>query len=327
VPRALKLWASELRRSFTAAPPSTLLQARLISTLYCPPAAAGVAATKVLALAWSPEDPLLLASAGSDFFIRFWDTSGAGRAEFAVPVKLNEVIQLAWHPTSYVLALSTMSDHIVFVDARRSSVDARKAAVLGSENQSSELNEIAWMPSGTLIAAMASKNLTDGYEGSLRILRPREGFVGSELVTTLRGQMGQMVTVRFDRACAHFATVSKDGAVSLWRMADLNVLRVFDRLDSPATSLSFSPDGALLAIASEDDKQLDVVRVADGSRVRTLSVSPYKPTAVAWAPHAHTRAILAFVVNPSEAPAGGAEPPFAVRLLSAGPLVGGDAPR
>ena len=82
------------------------------------------------------------------------------------------------------------------------------------------------------------------------------------------------------------------------------------KADTQVRGVSFSHTGEHLAIAAgdrdESTKALDIVRVADGSRVRSLPLREGGVNFLAWAPHA---ALLAFALDDSSA--GRAPPPSA----------------
>jgi WD40 repeat protein len=66
---------------------------------------------------------------------------------------------------------------------------------------------------------------------------------------------------------------SPDGVgitIKLWRVADGSLVRTLTGHTGWVNSVSFSPDGRLLASGSED-KTIKLWRVADGSLVRTLT--------------------------------------------------------
>ena len=108
--------------------------------------------------------------------------------------------------------------------------------------------------------------------------------------------------LRFSPSGAYFATGSGDASVCVWDAADGGVMRVFDRPESAVWSLSWSPDGGHLAIASGDKedeaKHLELIRVIDGTRVRVFS-SPAAVHHVAWAPHA---CVLAYSTEDASGP-------------------------
>lgn len=248
----------------TPRPPSRLPpQSRQPPTVlrYPPPTPAALP-PGVDAVAWSPEDPTLLAVAGADRHVRFLDAR-TGKPEAAVQLKAGAVLFMAWHPDGSALAVGTSDDTLYFLSASRAAVDARRTGVLYAVQQSCEMNELAWTPSGLLFVSVGPKTQVETFEGAVSVLKPREGFTGAVEVARVRAHTGQIQALRFDPSFRLLATSSTDSTVALWSAEELAVVRTFDRLEFAAKSLSFSHDGALLATAS-DDKVVDVVRGGGG---------------------------------------------------------------
>lgn len=78
------------------------------------------------------------------------------------------------------------------------------------------------------------------------------------------------------------ATGDAEGALWLWNLKDGNLVQKLTPGIGPIQRLKFSPDGALLLIASQSQAQL--VRVKDGVRVQQLTNWPDVPTGVDFSP-------------------------------------------
>ena len=219
--------------------------------------AGGPAGGSIDAIAWSPDDPNLFVSAGADKMLRFWDAR-SGKMEHAIQLKTDNVLYIAWHPDGQVLAVGTRDDYLLFVDARRSSIDSRKGGVLYSKQQEWEMNEISWSPSGLLFISAGPRTQVETFEGVVFITQPINGFTAQQSVAQLKAHTGQIQSLKFDPQFRHFVTSSVDSTIAVWDVQELAVARMFDRLEFAAKSLSFSHDGQYLATAS-DDKIVDIV--------------------------------------------------------------------
>ena len=202
-------------------------------------------------ICWSPVDPFLFVTAGSDKCIKFWDAK-AGRLEQTITTK-STFLNLAWHPEGHVIAAGTNNDEMFFIDARKAGLFGNPVLMLY------EMNEIAWAPSGLLFWSAGQRSAVEAYEGSVYIAKPRDGFAnGVQVLARIPGHNGQVQCLRFHPSYKYFATCGTDGVISLWSLDDLAIIRTYDRLDYGAKSFSFSHDGQFFATAS-DDKFVDIV--------------------------------------------------------------------
>ena len=143
----------------------------------------------------------------------------------------------------------------------------------------------------------------------------------------MRAHTTPVVVLRFSPSFRTFATGAGDSLVGLWDAGEVTCVRTVDRADTQVRGVSFSHTGEHLAIAAgdrdESTKALDIVRVADGARVRSLPLREGGVNFLAFAPHA---ALLAFALDDSgankqqaaAAPPGQLAPPTeagALRLL------------
>ena len=81
----------------------------------------------------------------------------------------------------------------------------------------------------------------------------------TEATLPLLAHTGNCVCIKFDSVNRYFATGGTDALYSLWDASELVCVRTFSRQESSVRSLSFSMDGQLLAVAS-DDSYIDIVR-------------------------------------------------------------------
>ena len=87
--------------------------------------------------------------------------------------------------------------------------------------------------------------------------------------------------------------------MSLWDSSEVACVRTIDKADSQIRGVSFSFSGEHLAVAcgdkDESNKTLDIFRVTDGARIRSVPVrESCSVNYVAWAPQSM---VLAFALD------------------------------
>jgi THO complex subunit 3 len=83
--------------------------------------------------------------------------------------------------------------------------------------------------------------------------------------------------INFDPKGKYFATGSADTLTSLWSATELICFRTLGRSEYPIRNLSFSFDGQLIAVASEDE-YLNITHVESGDVVYVV----YRIMWVVW---------------------------------------------
>lgn len=128
------------------------------------------------------------------------------------------------------------------------------------------------------------------------------------VVASVVGHTAPALALRFDPAYSYFATGGADSVIALWDPVELAVVRTFDRQEMTVKGVSFSHDGRLLIAHRQDERTLDIIRVADGSQVRSMPV-PEPVAGVAFSPADDT---LAYFCDDKLAPA---SVKYSVRVL------------
>ena len=223
-------------------------------------------------LAWSPTDPLLLASVAADRTCRFWQVDEIKKT-FRLVETVNlasDHINLAWSPHGDRLAISSKDDQLCLLEVPPLSSWCRPT--MGKPRKfAHEVNELAWSPDARQLF------VTRG-NGSLECLS----------TDTLETQIihhahpSNCYCIRFDPEGKNLVVGSADALISYWRWPSMECIRTFGRLDWPIRALAFSGDGRMIVAASEDSF-LDVSWVNGGQAVARILV-PAAVNAVAWHP-------------------------------------------
>ncbi len=116
---------------------------------------------------------------------------------------------------------------------------------------------IAYSPDGRLLAACDSNQL--------KIYDP----VSGNLITTLSGHEGDVISVTFSFDGKYLATGGVDTTVRIWDASNGELLHVLKGHSAEVGGLAFSPEGRLLFTSSEDGT-LAIWDVVTGERLRTL---------------------------------------------------------
>lgn len=261
----------------------------------------------VEALAWAPEPGgAILASGASERAVKLWDTR-SGKATNTISIK-GQPLSMVWTHDGSGLAVGSRDDSL-------SLIDTRKGRIAATVQFSQELNEFAITPEGLLYAALVQRSVTDdGYVGVYKL---QADLCGLSAVGRVSAHTSTVLQLRFSPDGKQFVTGSADSCVTIWDAGETAAVRMLDRADSQIRALAWSGDSSLLAVSAGDKddaaKTLDIVRVADGSRVRTISL-PQAINHVAWAPHAP---LLAFAIDDQKMPPGTAFDAGCLRLLAA----------
>jgi THO complex subunit 3 len=204
------------------------------------------------AIAWSPTEKHVLASAAADGTLRLWDTRELGRVDALLSVS-KDVDTLAWKPDGSTLAMGTRSDELLLIDVR-----GGRPAVLGKTQFALQLNKIAWTPSG-LLFCMCVQRTAPLEEGHLVVCKVNDDGKGVSPILQRLAHTMAANAIAFDKTFRFFATGGSDSIVALWDAVDVTCIRTFDRNETIIRDVSFSHDAAFLSAAS-DDKALEIVR-------------------------------------------------------------------
>lgn len=108
--------------------------------------------------------------------------------------------------------------------------------------------------SGTVLAVAFSSGIVKFYE-----FDTESGHVEPKAVWTMNAHRTGITCMEFDPRGTYLALGSNDSLVSIWNMQELACVRTFAKAAFPVKSLSFSFDGAYLAVSLEATEPVSIV--------------------------------------------------------------------
>ncbi|NEO98395.1 MAG: hypothetical protein F6K58_06910 [Symploca sp. SIO2E9] len=242
----------------------------------------------VNSVSFSP-DGKLIASASNDGTVKFWNLQGELLKDFKLKGQVTSVkFSPKFSPSSQIIAsasndennkdyvikiwnlegkeLETIKGHTSWITSLSFSPDGKKIISASNDNtvqvtnlesakiqtlkgHSNQVTSVSFSPDGHTIASASGDttvklwNLENKQPGTLKA-QIVKGNSGNDLVTT----------VSFNPKKKRFVSVNKENTVTVWE-TNGSKLKAFDTQEDHATiinSVSFSPDGETIAIASED---------------------------------------------------------------------------
>ena len=228
---------------------------------------------------FSPDEQLI-ATADFDSTVKIWDAANA-RPLRVCKGHASYVTSVAFSPDGRVLASGSYDHTVRFWDV------ASGQALRTYNGHSARVNTVAFSPDGAVLA-------TGSDDTTIKLL---DAASGREL-RTLRGHSSAVNYVAFSPDGRTLASASgelgRDGAnaanvVKLWDVASGRLLRTLPGHFKEVTAVGFSPDGTLVASAS-DDLTVKIWDAASGREVRRFGGFIDRVTSVTFSPDGQTLA-------------------------------------
>jgi WD40 repeat protein len=205
-------------------------------------------------LAWSP-DGLYLAVGGSEM-VAVYQLTGRGARRFVAQAKASRTYPraLAPHPRQALVASGNDQGEIDLLDARSGRVVERWVAYPSSTARTITTSQIAFDPSGSLIAAGPDADdcvtVLDGRTGRLRC--------------RLTGHQGPVMSLDWDPAGRRIASTTDRGEVLVYDVATGTAVRAWQRGSyMPGPFVAFLEGGGALVVG-QSNGLIEILDVATG---------------------------------------------------------------
>jgi WD40 repeat protein/serine/threonine protein kinase len=191
---------------------------------------------QVRSLAYSP-DGRRVATAGDDGTVRVWDPE-TGRLLAALLGHDGAAFAVAWSPDGQALASGGEDGTVRLWEAD----SGRPLRVLRGSPGS--VSDLAWAPGGKALAA--------GQGRVLRLWNPADG----QLLDTLQGHTANVAAVAWAPDGATLASAGDDRTVRLWDVETGRAVRTLKGPEGLEQALAFAPDGKTLASVGDEALRL-----------------------------------------------------------------------
>jgi THO complex subunit 3 len=231
---------------------------------------------------WDPSSPHRLATlAGErDKTVRVFDVR---TSKPTLVLKMpQEYLNMAWSPDGSTIAVgsSNLEDYAAGDGDKdfMSLIDARKGKVTQAKFPY-QVEEFCFSPNSRFVI-MTTEN------GTVELYRTDEA---AGVVRSIPAHTGNCYCVATDPTRRVMAVGSKDALVSVWDLQDLVCLRTLGEHSTAIRSVSFSPDGALIA-SSSYESHFEVSSVASGRHACTVETGG-SVQSLAWQPKVGSRLV------------------------------------
>lgn len=217
------------------------------------------------AVTWDPAHPDYLVVASGDGSVKEWDIK-TKKIRNSITLD-NSPVEVRFSIDGTKLAV-LQRDHTVVILNRSFEKLCQYSEPFG-------IYEITWSNSSNYIACSLPN-------GNIQIVNINE----SRVVQVLKGHRTAATVLEFDPTGKYLAVGSNEGIVSIWELSTMICIRTFTKTDHAVSSLSFSHDGLMIAVAFESlNTPIDIVKLSTGEYIHSIQRNNYctRPT-LQWHP-------------------------------------------
>ncbi|NEZ55386.1 eIF2A-related protein [Adonisia turfae] len=206
----------------------------------------------VYSATFSPDNQIV-ASASRDGTIKLWDAND-GSLINTLTGHASDVTHVRFSPDGKTLASASVDKTIRLWNVHNGTL------IKNLEKHKSDVNSLRFSPNGKILAS-ASDDATINLWN----------IIDGDLINTLTGHQDIVMDVDFSPDSKSLVSASLDDTVKLWNVGNGKLVKTF-REDNDVHSVSFSPDGQMIASSSGDtaDGNIKLWRTADGTLLNTL---------------------------------------------------------
>ncbi|KAK9471548.1 WD40-repeat-containing domain protein [Dipodascopsis tothii] len=216
-------------------------------------------------IVWDPTHAHILASCSTDGTVRLWNV---WTKQCLSTIRTGtENLGLSYSPNGKFLAVVGASGRLFIIETATN-------AVVNKYESPATITRAMWSNSGEVLVL----TLTTGYIDVL-------DWPSLSPVCLLQAHRAAILCAEFDPRGRYLAVGSNDSLVSLWDIQEWICVRTYSRVSQPPCAISWSFDGAFLALCYERDDPVDILHIETGDFVAQAPRQfPYHATDVKWHP-------------------------------------------
>jgi len=243
----------------------------------------------VMGVAFSTSDGHLLASGGEDGTVRLWDLADLTRPSTVLCRAQGFVRAVAISPIADLIAIAG-DEHDIQIWNMRS--HCAMAVLRGHTNI---ITSLAFTPDGQYLASCSGDHTVRMWPIETLYNAPAQTaliLANSNIIYTWPTETEDVWTIAISPNGQLLAGINRDGRAWIWPIDEMRSdkpIQVLREKEVHHTSLTFSPDSAILAVAAETG-MIWLLDAYTGKTIRQLEGHRYLTTTLAYAPDGQTLA-------------------------------------